>query len=101
MNTLRQLAEGKLQVPFVLFVINQAYKEFEERVGAVSSPKGAKTELIEAAIERMAAPFTLSELESKCPGVSRDMIRKVLKDKQARDEAICTGRGPAARWKKR
>lgn len=88
-------------ISFVLFVIDQAYKEFEERVGTVSSPKGAKTGLIEAAIKEMAAPFTLSELQSKCPGVSRDMIRKVLKDKQQRDEVSCTGRGPAARWEKR
>lgn len=88
-------------IGFVLFVINQAYKEFEERVGAISSPKGAKTELIESAIVEMTAPFTLSELESKCPGVSRDMIRKVLKDKQKRTEVSCTGRGPAARWEKR
>jgi hypothetical protein len=69
---------------------------------AVSSPKGAKTELIQAAIEEMTAPFTLSELLlSKCPGVSRDMIHNVLKDKKMRDEVSCSGRGPAARWEKR
>jgi hypothetical protein len=68
---------------------------------AVSSPKGAKTELIQAAIEEMTTPFTLSELLSKRPGVSRDMIRNVLKDKKMRDEVSCSGRGPAARWEKR
>jgi hypothetical protein len=88
-------------IGFVLFILDQAYKEFEQRVGALSSPKGAKTALIEQTLEQMLAPFSISELESKCPGVSRDMIRKVLKDKQQRGEVSCSGRGPAARWEKR
>ncbi len=33
-------------VGYVLFVLKEAYREFEERVGQMKSPRGAKTELI-------------------------------------------------------
>lgn len=88
-------------IGFVLFILDQAYKEFEQRVGEVASPKGAKTAIVETSIKGLRGAFTLSDLEILCPGVSRDMIRKVLKDKQKRGEVACTGRGPAARWEKR
>lgn len=88
-------------IGFVLFILDQAYKEFEQRVGEMSSPKGAKTSLVVHALDNIAGPFTLSELEAACPGVSRDMIRKVLKDMKQSGEVDCTGRGPAARWEKR
>lgn len=88
-------------ISFILFILDQAYKEFEARVGEVSSPKGAKTSLVLQAVDSMAAPFSLSELEASCLGVSRDMIRKVLKDLKQQGRVDCTGRGPAARWEKR
>ena len=88
-------------IGFILFILDQAYKEFEKRVGETASPKGAKTSLVLQAIDNWIGPFTLSELETVCPGVSHDMIRKVLKDMKQRQEIDCTGRGPAARWEKR
>lgn len=88
-------------IGFILFILDQAYKEFEKRVGETATPKGAKTSLVLQAIDNWIGPFTLSELEAACPGVSRDMIRKVLKDMKQRQEIDCTGRGPAARWEKR
>jgi len=88
-------------IGFILFLLDQAYKEFEERVGEVAAPKGAKTALVERAVAGITGPFTLKEVESVCPGVSRDMVRKVLKDMKHRKELTCTGKGPAARWEKR
>lgn len=87
-------------IGFILFLLDQAYKEFEERVGEVAAPKGAKTALVEQAVAGIIGPFTLQEVESACPGVSRDMVRKVLKDMKHRQEVTCTGKGPAARWEK-
>jgi hypothetical protein len=55
-------------------------REFERRVGQTASPKGAKTEMIEAAVEAASAPFTVSDLERACPGVSHDMVRHVLRN---------------------
>lgn len=65
---------------YFLTVIRRAYRDFEERVGQVSSPRGAKRTMVLGAIGRQAGTFTLIDLERLCPGVSRDMIRRVLWD---------------------
>ena len=88
-------------INYILFILKQSYREFEGRVGAVVSPRGAKTEIVEAAVEKITGPFTLTGLERACPGVSRDMIRKVLRDLQAAGKIECIGRGPGASWRKR
>jgi len=87
-------------VNYVLFVLKTAYRELEQRAGQVKSPRGAKTALVEAAIDAYAGDFSLSQLEQACPGVSRDMIRRVLRDLQKAKKAVCLGRGPGARWRK-
>ena len=81
-------------------VLIKAYKEFEGRVGTLSSGRGSKTEHIKFAISRRVAPFAISDIESDCPGISRDMIRVVLR--QMRDMGVLRseGRGPGARWMK-
>jgi Fic family protein len=87
-------------INYVLFVLKSAYREFEARAGQVKSPRGAKTALIEAAIEAFPADFTAGDLERACPGVSRDMVRRVLRDLQEAKRVICLGRGPGATWRK-
>ncbi len=79
----------------------RAYKEFEERVGVIDSGRGSKTRQVRSAIERTVAPFAISELGRDCPGVSRDMIRRVLR--QMRDEGLLVteGGGRGARWRRR
>ena len=37
---------------FLLFILTQACKEFEQRVGQLKSPRGEKTEAVVAAIDR-------------------------------------------------
>lgn len=85
-------------INFVLFILKTAYKEFEERIGLIKDRKGAKTELVEAAIRNIGEPFTLVQLERLCPGVSRDMIRRVLRQMQTAHHVQCLGRGPTAKW---
>jgi Fic family protein len=84
-----------------LGVVRRAYREFEERAGQVKTPRGAKTALVEAAISGFPGDFTLAHLERACPGVSRDMIRRVLRDKQKAGAVTCLGRGPGAVWRKK
>ena len=76
----------------------RAYKEFEERVGTIEGGKGSKTELVRNTVHRKQRPFAISEIEAECPGVSRDMIRIVLR--QMRDEGLLEllGRGRGAKW---
>jgi hypothetical protein len=86
---------------FLLFILTQACKEFEQRVGQIKSPRGAKTELVEHAIESMTGEFGITDLERACPGVSRDMIRLLLRYLKAAGRIECLGRGPGAKWRKR
>jgi len=88
-------------VHFVLFVLKTAYKEFERRVGDVAVPKGAKTDRVQEAVRTFPTDFTLGDLERACPEVSRDMVRRVLRDLKAANEVECLGRGPGARWRKK
>jgi Fic family protein len=87
-------------IGYILFILKEVYREFEERVGQIGSPRGAKTELLRAAIKGMPREFSVSELEKACPGVSRDMVRRVLRRlrKEGKLETLGTGRG--ARWRK-
>jgi len=82
-------------------VLRRAYREFAGRAGQVKSPRGAKTTLVAAAMKAFPGEFTLSDLERACPGVSRDMVRRVLRDYQRAGELVCLGRGPGARWRKK
>jgi len=86
---------------FLLFILTQACKEFEERVGQVKSPRGAKTELVEHAIESTTNEFGITDLERACPAVSRDMIRRLLRDLKAEGRIECLGRGPGAKWRRK
>lgn len=88
-------------VNYVLYTLKAAYKEFEDRVGQIKGPRGAKTELIISAIDAFSGEFTLSNLERNCPGASRDMVRRVLRDLQKTKKVECLGRGPGALWKKK
>jgi len=67
----------------------------------MASPKGAKTEMIEAAVSSMTDSFTVADLERACPGVSRDLIRKVLRQLKQAGKIESLGRGPGAPWRKR
>jgi Fic family protein len=88
-------------INYLLFIIKSAYKEFENRLGQIKSPRGAKTQMIEAATGRFRGPFSLSQLEAVCPGVSRDMVRTTLRNLQKKGIVECLGLGPGAAWCKK
>ncbi len=88
-------------VNFVLSIMKAAYRDFVERVGAVSAPRGAKTEQVLTAIAGFTGEFTVTRIEQTCPGVSRDMVRRILQAQQSAGAVECHGRGPAARWRKK
>lgn len=87
-------------INYVLFILKQAYREFEGRVGMVASPKGTKTELVLSAIGSKFGPFRIADIQRQCPGVGIDMIRRILKNLKARGEIQCLGRGQKAKWQK-
>ena len=85
-------------INFMLYILKTVYREFEENMEKLKSPKGAKTEMILEAIQSYEHSFSLVELERNCPGVSRDMIRKVLRDLKHKNLVKNLGRGPGAKW---
>jgi Fic family protein len=84
---------------FVMAIIRRAYVVFEERVSQVKAPRGAKTGLVEDAIEAQSGPFQVSDIQRACPAVSLDMIRRVLKTLRG-SKVECLGRGQNAQWRK-
>ncbi len=123
MMTLRQLAKEPASIPtatawyladlgravgkqelfyinFVLYTLLGACTEFERRVGQTASPRGAKTELVLAAIDRRSSSFQTADLQRDCPGVSLDLIRRVLKHRASSGQLFCEIRGPKSLWRK-
>jgi Fic family protein len=88
-------------INYILSIFKNAYREFEDRVDQLKSPRGAKTEQVEAAVKAFSGTFTLHELERACMGVSRDMVRKVLRSLQKAGSVECLGRDPGAVWRKK
>jgi Fic family protein len=85
---------------FLLFILTQAGKEFEKRMGQLKAVRGEKTALVETAIDRQPGDFAVSDLQNECPGVGIDLIRRVLKRQKETSRLTCLGRGPAAKWGK-
>ena len=79
-------------------VVLAAYKEFEQRVNAFKDAPGAKTALVEAAVRRRLKAFSISDIEAECAGVSRDMVRHVLRQMKTRGEIEVRGKGRGAKW---
>jgi Fic family protein len=85
---------------FLLFILTQACKDFEQRVGQVSSVRGEKSALVLDAIRRQSGEFSVSDLQRECPGVSLDMIRHLLDQQRKAEKIKCLGTGRSARWRK-
>lgn len=81
-------------------VLLAAYREFEQRVAAAPKGPGSKTDRVRAAVRAQTQAFSISEIEAACPGVSRDMVRVVLR--QMKDEGLIasTGKGRGAKWER-
>lgn len=80
-------------------VLLRAYGEFRERARTLLEGPGSKTALVQAAVRRRRQPFAISDIELDCPGVSRDMIRHVLRALRDGGEVVVEGRGRGARWR--
>lgn len=76
----------------------RAYGEFEARVGTLARGRGAKGDRVRAEILKRQVPFSISEIEEACPGVSRDMVRVVLRAMKAAGLIAPSGKGRAAKW---
>lgn len=85
---------------FLGVILLSAYREFEQRVGYVSSTKGSKTAIILDAINNLPLEFSIRELQERCPTVGIDLIRRILRRERDAGHLECRGRGADARWRK-
>lgn len=85
---------------YFLGVVTAAYKELEERVGTLTTARGAKSEMVLDAIRAMFGEFSVKEIQARCPHVSIDLIRRILREERKAGNIECLGRGPEARWRR-
>ena len=85
---------------YLLFILKEAYRELEQRIGQTAAPRGEKSDIVRRAIAQQQDRFRLRDLEALCPGVGREWIRKILFQMKTTGQVDCEGRGRAARWRK-
>jgi Fic family protein len=86
---------------YFLGVLVAAYRDFEQRVGLLTTARGAKTEMVLEAIQAMRGEFSVKQLQERCPHVGIDLIRRILREQRQTGALECSGRGPDARWRKK
>lgn len=86
---------------YLLSLILGAYHELADRSDTVRSIPEVKTGLVLRALDEVIGDFTLTELEKKCPLVSRITIRRTLKALEAEGKVALLGKGRGAKWVRR
>lgn len=89
-------------VEYFLTVILRAYHRFEERVGDVehTQKRGWKQGRVRGVIQEFVADFRISDVEERCPAVSRATITKTLNDLSKEGRIECVEKGRNAKWVK-
>ena len=85
---------------YFLGVVLSAYREFENRVGVITTQKGAKQEMVADAIARLPRQFQISDIQKACPTVSRPTINRVLSSLKKSGHVRCIKGGRDAMWEK-
>lgn len=79
-------------------VLLAAYREFENRVSVMPVGRGSKTEQVRLTVLTRTQPFAISDIEARCPQVSHDMVRRVLRQMKEEGLIRSSGRGRGAKW---
>jgi Fic family protein len=85
---------------FIGVMLLNSYREFEKRVGAVTSARGAKSEMIIDIILHLPRQFRISDIEEASPVVSRPTINRVLQRMRKTGKLKCIKAGRDAVWEK-
>ena len=85
---------------YFLGILLKAYKDFESRVGIITTARGNKTAMVLDTIKNSSSEFTVKDLQERCPTVGIDLIRKILRIEKMEGRIECLGRGPDAKWKR-
>ncbi len=85
---------------YFLGILMAAYKEFEDRIGSISSTRGAKREMVRNAVKRLPSRFNLQDLLHACPGVSYPTLKRALAELRKAKRIRCLGKGRDAMWER-
>jgi Fic family protein len=85
---------------YFLGTLTAAYREFEERVGTITTARGAKRAMVQQAVKRLPNRFRIAELQRVCPGVSYPTLKRALEDLKCQRKVHCLGRGRDAKWER-
>lgn len=85
---------------YFLSTLIAAYKEFEQRVGKITSSKGAKRVMVFAAIEKLPDEFTFSDVRRSCPGISFSTLKRSLQQLKKKKIIKTIGKGRDAKYRK-
>lgn len=86
---------------FLGVAVLTAYRRLDEQVGKMTSRRGAKQQMVIAAIRRLPETFRYAEVARACPGVSRPTIQRALRRLRDAGEIDLLQRGRDAEWRKR
>lgn len=89
--------------PWLRFFYNNlisAYKEFSIRVKKHKKATGGKRSHIIKFVNNYPGDFGIADIDSLCPQVSRETIRKVMQELKKQGVIDVSGKGRYARWKK-
>ncbi|OQA01909.1 MAG: Adenosine monophosphate-protein transferase SoFic [Planctomycetes bacterium ADurb.Bin401] len=85
---------------YFLGMLTAAYNEFESRVGAITSGKGAKKQIVENIILHLPQTFRFGDLQRVCPGISYPTLKRALADLKRKKKLKCLGKGRDAQWQR-
>jgi Fic family protein len=84
---------------YLVRILDDAYKDFEQRVAAGRSGGGNKQERVRAYIlEHAPEAFRTRDVQRALPDISTGTIRLVLNELKGSQEIASEGSGPGARW---
>lgn len=85
---------------FLGVAVLTAYRRLDERVGSITSRRGAKQEMVVNAIRRMPETFRYADVAGACPGVSRPTIQRAMRRLRDLGEIELISRGRDAEWRR-
>jgi Fic family protein len=85
---------------FLGVAVLATYRRLDERVGQVTSRRGAKQQMVLAAIGRLPETFQYADVARACPGVSRPTIQRAMRKLRDAGEIELLRKGRDAEWRK-
>ena len=93
--------EGKNEIlpwwNYVLGIVRSAYKELETQMESLAA-RPAKSDLVRRTVLDQAGEFTLADLSAQLPGLSPQLIKKMLGELKRDGRIRLEGRGRGAKW---